>query len=181
MKKTVISIVLLILAQSANAGVYCTSNNWDKLSALFGRMNKEHKQVIQDINEYEIKTTSSEFIHNRYTLEKYRSMWNMNNDVDRKSVERFITSTEKQLTRIVELSSQLQRVKKDARNLEHNWKKLADYCYNEDNFKSYERASRNHELSSNHLKAAKELIAALKETKENYVTELDFFMKTKAL
>lgn len=167
--------------QSANAATYCTDSNWDKLSTLFNKTVKSYTQLLREIDEYEIITNPSAFIHNRYTLEKYSAMWNMNNDVDRKSVEGFITNTKKQIERVEELNNRLQAIKKNGRNLEYNWEKLADYCNDEDQYDDYQSATKNYESASKNLIIIKDKIKNLRETKANYSTELEFFMTTKEL
>lgn len=181
MKQILLSILIFTFAHSANAGVYCTDSNWNKLSTLFNESARSYNRLVKEIDEYEIKTKASAFIHNRYSLEEYSSMWNMNNDVDRKSVEGFIANTNKQIKRIEKFNTHLKIIKKDGRNLEHNWEKLAEYCYDEDQYDNYKIAYKNYERSASNLKKTKELIDSLKVTKAHYYTELEFFVKTKEL
>ncbi|MFC1233963.1 hypothetical protein [Vibrio sp. F74] len=182
MKKILLFILFITFTQSANATTYyCSDSNWDKLSTLFSKTVKSYNQLLREIDEYEIKTNPSALIHNRYTLEKYSAMWNMNNDVDRKSVERFITNTKKQIDRIDELNNEMQAIKKNGRNLEYNWEKLAGYCDDEGKYDDYKLATKNYESASKNLRIFKEKIKNLRETKANYNTELAFFIKTKEL
>ncbi|WED29435.1 hypothetical protein L3V77_18595 [Vibrio sp. DW001] len=182
MKKILLFILFITFTQSANATTYyCSDSNWDKLSTLFNKTVKSYKQLLREIDEYEIKTNPSAFIHNRYTLKEYSAMWHMNNDVDRKSVERFITNTQAQIDRVEEINIKLQALKKNGRNLEYNWEKLAGYCNDEDQYDDYKSATKNYESATNNLNIIKAKIKNLKETKVNYATELEFFMKTKEL
>ncbi|MCW8331729.1 hypothetical protein MD588_23290 [Photobacterium sp. SDRW27] len=173
MKKLFLLILLFLITSQSAQAAYCTDRNWDKALELLSKYRGRYDDNVDRYNERIKPYNEFEFVSGRiYTT--------VINDLDfydllKDNGQKAAIEAEK----FNSLKKQVKVTIKGLKNARDVWKKLADYCYDEDFYEDYKLGRSNMRLSADALKDAEDLRKDIDRLREKYVKEVEFISHLK--
>ncbi|WP_375748763.1 hypothetical protein [Vibrio sp. HN007] len=181
MKKLSLIVVPLLFLLSADpaAARYCTTKNWETSTSYYKKQEKRYNGNVKAANIEIEQYNSYEFLQDSFNSDQLAQIWLGDNDAAKLALN---TQKDLFMDEVIKLNKVRSKILATMKKLKTNkelWEKLADYCYDEDNYKDYKAGRDNMRKGINLQKQADELLSKVERIKLRYLKEVGLINSSK--
>ncbi|WP_028108870.1 hypothetical protein [Ferrimonas futtsuensis] len=154
--------------------IYCTDKNWNTGTELYKKYEQRYNDLSTDFNHSLEQHREFQFLSFNFSEPQLAQAWQDNPDKMTPVFELYRQQLFSHADTFAKLRQRSLAVSKGLKKSRDLWEKLADYCYDEDNYTDYKAGRDNMRKVINTLKMANELVARCDRIKLKYLKEVGF-------
>ncbi|SDJ11322.1 hypothetical protein SAMN04488540_10541 [Ferrimonas sediminum] len=170
----IMALMTVIFTFPSWGGVYCTDKNWKTGTELYKKYEQRYNNLSTDFNQSLEYHRKFEFLSDNFSGQQLTRAWRDNPEKMTPVIEQYRQDLFSQADTFAKLRQRSLQVSKGLKKSRDLWKKLADYCYDEDKYQDYKSGRNNMRKIIDTLKMANELVAKCDRIKLVYLKEVGF-------
>lgn len=179
MKRLLFVLFALMLFSTQAQARYCTTKNWNTGKNLYKKYVNKYNKQVDEFNVILASYDDFEFLSRQYSINEFSKIWGMNQPALLQAVEMQKDLAFAEVEKFDKVKKKIIAIKKGLDKSRRLWKKLADYCYDEDNYDGYKKGRNNMRDAISSTKAANNLIDRINKLRLKYLEEVGFINQSK--
>lgn len=169
---------LLLLSSQAYAG-YCSTKNWNTGKALYKKYEDRYNVQVDKFNDALEIYNDFGFLWKQYSIKAFSKLWGLEDELIKQTVEMQKEFAFVEIKKLEKLKRKLRTIETGLDKSRNLWSKLAEYCYDEDNYDSYKAGRNNMRDSIRTIKALNALTERTEKFRLKYLKEVEFINNSK--
>jgi hypothetical protein len=179
MKKLTFFVLALLIFSGQVQARYCTTNNWNKGRNLYKKYEGKYNEQVSEFNKMLETYNNFGFFSKQYSVEEFSKVWGNKQSVLIQAIDLQKDMAFAEVSKFDRVKDEIIKHKKGLVKSKDLWSKLAEYCYDEDEYENYKIGRNNMRKSINTIKLANGLVDRINRLRLKYLEEVGFINQSK--